>query len=717
MSFLNKQTNILIQRGGQTRQKRVLLQCKHRSVLVNNMKLKANKTFINSIFETNDSFGIIEKNIKNGFIKKDIILQQSLLNGNFKLDSEKAYFMTDSVIIPNQERNFLEKNIFSKSMIVISVKISGVNWNNIKSRDRSKKLKFLSKCILSNIKNKFDITPSFIVASSGYLHIGFAHKRVVIKNNQNVIYFYKNIKKYLYTIVKDSIEGIEFIDGVSLYTERYNYLSDIMPIPGLCDEYGFKVLLLENKLKNKLKTINELSNSITSSYNFYIKTLNANNLNPHKYMSSKKSDLFSGDFVIGLSNNRIRGIVSYIKRCKYNKVLSLKTFNIYASIAWICANAGMNKAEAYEFIKINIEKFMGRYVLSKPKALECIDDGWSFFVDGKNKLKNSSLIDFLKMSDDDVACNSYFRSEDEIKNERKRNNNKRRMLSESGFLTKTRTPEQHAFLVAICDISTLSIEDTCKKSFNTDRSSYYRSKSILENKNSPIHFETVQAYNIISSRIQKLLDNKERMNSYGNLSQYGKIEFVMNAEAVLNVNCTVSECFKFVFTAGIKDEYNIRQKEKNYNTPMSPYEKRCFNEKFNIQIGLDSKMLECINFVQKNIQPRVFNNSRVLDIERSPFYTQIMSIKEKYTKILYSPSWDIYYKSIDTLSMSKNEYKVYSSNNLYVTSYNNAQVIADIGVPVKAFSGTTRKKYHNYTLPDITNNFNGNKCYKIKNVA
>lgn len=681
------------------------------------MKFKANKTFISSIFETNDSFGIIGKNIKNGFIKKDIILPQSLLNENARLSSENAYFMTDSVIVPNQERNFLEENIFSKSIIIISVKINGINWGNIKSRDRSKKLKFLSKCISSNIKNKFGITPSFIVASSGYLYVGFAHKRVVIKNNQNVIYFYKNIKKYLYTITKDSIEGIEFIDGVSLYTERYNYLSDIIPIPGLYDEYGFKVLLLENKLKNKLKTINELSHSITSSYNFYIKTLNTNTLNPYKYIMDKNAKSLSSDFIIGLSNNRIRGIVSYIKRCKYNKVLSLKTFNIYATTAWICANAGMNKDETYEFIRINIEKFMGRYALSKSKALECIDEGWSLFVGGKNKLKNNSLIDFLKMSDEDVVYNSYFRAEEEIKNERKRNNNKRRILSGSGFLTKTRTPEQHAFLVAICDISTLSIEDTCKKSFNTDRASYYRSKYILENKNSPIHCETVQAYNIISARIQKLLDNKERMNSYGNLSQYGKIEFVMNAESVLDVDCTVSECFKFVFTAGIKDEHDIRKKEKSYNISMSPYEKRCFNEKFDIQISLDSKMLECINFIQKDISPRVFNNSRVLNIERSSSYTQIMSIKEKYTRLLYSPSWDIFYKSIDTISMSKNEYKVYSSNNLYVTNYTDAQVIVDIGVPVKAFSGTARTKYHNYTLPDITNNFNGNNCYKIKNVA
>ena len=678
--------------------------------------VKANKMFLNSIFDDNDSFGIIEKNIKNGFIKKDIIVPESLLTNKYKMNHEKAYFMTDSVIIPNKERNLLEDNIFSKSMIVISVKIVGIDWANIKSRDRSRKLRFLSKCVSSNMKDKFGISPSFIIASSGYLNIGFAHERVIIKNNQNVVYFYKNIKKHLYTIINDSVQGIEFIENVSLWPERYEYLSDIIPVPGSSDEYGFKVLLLENRLKNKQKTINELAKTITSSYNFYIKTLNANELNPFKYIQAQNFDDLSKNFIIGLSNNRIRGIVSYIKRCKYNKVLSLRTYNIYAATAWICANAGMDKDETYEFIRINLEKFMGRYALNKIKATRCIEEGWNFFVSGKNKLTNNILMDFLKMSEDDILCNSYFRTEKEIKLERKRNNNKRRMLSNFGFLTKTRTPEQHAFLVAICDISTLSVEETCRRAFNTDRSAYYRSKQILEGEDSPIHFETVQAYNIISSRIQKLLDNKERMNSYGNLGQYGKIEFVMNAEAVLSVFQTVSECFKFTFTAGIRDEYNIRGAEKYSVNTCSPYEKRCFNERFNFEINISSKMSESIKFIQKDIKPRVFNNSRIIYIERSPFYSQIASIKDKYTKLIYSPSWDVHYKAIDSSSMSSDEYEIYFNRNLYITSYRKTKTISEVGVPVKAFSGTVRKKYHTYSLPDISSNFNGNNCYKM-NVA
>lgn len=643
-----------------------LVSLKRKRKNANSKMLKPNINCLSKLFNVTDGIGLFFKNNTNGKTEKDIVMLSTIRKNSLDFKSGELVYIANASIIPNSKRDFTEENIFSKSFISIKIKTTGLDWSKIKgAHDNSKKKHYFANIISRNFKNKYDFEPSCIISSSGIFYAIFSFETIVMLNNSYSKDLYIKTQKRLEQMMSLALEGINYLpqnkENVKLVIDKNKSISNYILLPGLKDCFGFKITALNDRLYRRKITLNELYNKTKAASLFNFESFSLKNTNPLKNIIKEQEKNLSKTFIIKLCNNRIKGIISYINTCKTNKKLSLKSFKIYQILGWICANVGLNEIETQDYLFKNINQYMGRYLPNKDIIKDFISKGWKYFTNEQvTKLTNDSIVSFLEMTEEEVNENIYFRTEAERKKNIKEQRELKSSLKSDFYLKNSLTIEEKALVLAICELSNMSIDYTCKSLFNKGRYIYYSALKDLQDKSRRDHQKVKYAYDVIRFEIQRTIDKKEKLNKFSNLSSFADLELVIDPDILKNSNKTITDAIKIITVSKLEQE-KLRNDEC----------KTGYNKNKTVQNILSNKKHNKLNVVK-------LISTGLKEIKRK--------LKDKYQEFFFSKYNLAYVPTIRTDLMDDKELENYYRTDYYKYLNKFAGKLSDYGIPIRVLT-------------------------------
>lgn len=648
-----------------------------------------NKNIAKKMFDPDDGVVMITKSNINGEFSRYMTSGEYLCSK--KLIKGQRHFVADSTIVSNEEAIFPTDKVFAKKFISYKIKITGdPDWARMKDRDINNMLKYLSNCVTSRIKKRYDIEPLCIIAESGFLYPIFSFNKYIILNSKNNKKDFLLMDKLIYGMLKDAIEGVNYSSKKTkheayLSVEKRVQFTELVPMEGSFDDYNRRIRAYNRKFnkKNSGLDFKVFLHELKKVNKFKFKAFGPNDV--------KNQDLDTSKFIAKMSNNRIRGIISYIYYCKYNLTLTETRHLIYKVSSWLCQNIGLDRDETFVYIKNNIEPHMGGYALDAKNAIRYIDKGIEMFNDTDiSKLTNESVCLYLGMSEDAIKRNVYFRTNEDCKKDEAKRKLLKDMADDNIAPRIIRTsPEEKAVLIVACECSTLSVEDTMKKICGKDRQAYYRAKHAYENEDAMYHDEIVHFTDALFCILGRKIKEINAVNFFGHVNKVAKIEIMIKTNNLKSFNLTTDNIFGIITVADANLEEKIR-KEKRERLELKETTKEPEYCK-NIQSGMTS--YDQMIYWKEKIKASAHNMLSVVRIKKTEINELLKAIKEYYTEDGYLSARNTSYKRLALEKMSEEEKYILANGHYHdIIAVDFSGHLRDYGIPILQNVNNFRKK-------------------------